>query len=321
MFSHSIIAAWTRRLPRAFAVGVTAATFLAMPMAHAEVKPWPADFRSEQMPVSDGTQYVRIGGKGPAIVLLHGFGDTGDMWQPLADVLKKDHTVIIPDLRGMGLSSHPEGGYEKVAQARDLAAILDRLGIKDAALVTHDIGNMVGYAFAVQYPSRTTKWVAMDAPLPGLGHWDELFKNPKVWHFNFRGPDVERLVAGRERILLDRFYNDLSAVPARIDEQTRDHYAALYARPGAIHNALGGQFAAFAQDAVDNQKLLAEKGKLAIPVLAVGGDHSFGDAFPGEIGFAASNVRGALIVNSGHWIMEEQPEQAIAVIVPFLQSK
>lgn len=321
MFSHSVIAAWTRRLPRAFAAGVTAATFLAMLSAHAEVKPWPADFRSEQMPVSDGTQYVRIGGKGPAIVLLHGFGDTGDMWQPLADVLKKDHTVIIPDLRGMGLSSHPEGGYEKVAQARDLAAILDRLGIKDAALVTHDIGNMVGYAFAVQYPSRTTKWVAMDAPLPGLGHWDELFKNPKVWHFNFRGPDVERLVAGRERILLDRFYNDLSAVPARIDEQTRDHYAALYARPGAIHNALGGQFAAFAQDAVDNQKLLAEKGKLAIPVLAIGGDHSFGDAFPGEIGFAASNVRGAVIVNSGHWIMEEQPEQAIAVIVPFLQSK
>ena len=321
MFWHSIIAAWTRRLPRAFAAGVAAATFLAMPLAHAEVKPWPADFRSEQMPVSDGTQYVRIGGKGPAIVLLHGFGDTGDMWQPLADVLKKDHTVIIPDLRGMGLSSHPEGGYEKVAQARDLAAILDRLGVKDAALVTHDIGNMVGYAFAVQYPSRTTKWVAMDAPLPGLGHWDELFKNPKVWHFNFRGPDVERLVAGRERILLDRFYNDLSAVPARIDEQTRDHYAALYARPGAIHNALGGQFAAFAQDAVDNHKLLAEKGKLAIPVLAVGGDHSFGDAFPGEIGFAASNVRGAVIVNSGHWIMEEQPEQAIAVIVPFLQSK
>ena len=321
MFSHSIIAAWTRRLPRAFAAGVTAATFLAMPMAHAEVKPWPADFRSEQMPVSDGTQYVRIGGKGPAIVLLHGFGDTGDMWQPLADVLKKDHKVIIPDLRGMGLSSHPEGGYEKVAQARDLAAILDRLGVKDAALVTHDIGNMVGYAFAVQYPSRTTKWVAMDAPLPGLGHWDELFKNPKVWHFNFRGPDVERLVAGRERILLDRFYNDLSAVPARIDEQTREHYAALYARPGAIHNALGGQFAAFALDAVDNQKLLAEKGKLAIPVLAIGGDHSFGDAFPGEIGFAASNVRGAVIVNSGHWIMEEQPEQAIAVIVPFLQSK
>ena len=320
MFSHFIVSAVTRRLPRVFIAGVAAACF-AVPLAQAEVKPWAADFRGEQVPVSDGTQYVRVGGTGPAIVLLHGFGESGDMWQPLADVLKKDHTVVVPDLRGMGLSSHPEGGYEKVAQARDLAAILDRLGIKDAALVTHDIGNMVGYAFAVQYPSRTTRWVAMDAPLPGLGHWNDLFKDPRVWHFNFRGPDVERLVAGRERILLDRFYNDLSATPARIDEQTRDHYAALYARPGAIHNALGGQFAAFAQDAADNQKLLAEKGKLTMPVLAIGGDHSFGDAFAGEIGFAANNVRGAVIANSGHWIMEEQPDQAIAVILPFLRAK
>jgi pimeloyl-ACP methyl ester carboxylesterase len=218
----------------------------------------------------------------------------------------------------MGLSSHPEGGYEKVAQARDLAAILDRLGIRQAALVTHDIGNMVGYAFVAQYPSRTTKWVAMDAPLPGLGHWDDQLKNPKVWHFNFRGPDVERLVAGRERILLDRFYNELSANPAGIDEQTRDHYAALYARPGAIHNAFSGQFAAFPQDAVDNQKLLAERGKLTVPVLAIGGDHSYGAHLATELAFAATNVRSAVIANSGHWIMEEQPEQALALIVPFL---
>lgn len=311
----------TRRLARVLAAPFFAAALLAASSAHAEVKPWSADFRSEQVPVSDGTQYVRVGGSGPAVVLLHGFGDTGDMWQPLAEILKTDHTVIVPDLRGMGLSSHPEGGYEKVAQARDLAAILDRLGIKDAALLTHDIGNMVGYAFAAQFPSRTSKWVAMDAPLPGVGHWDNLFKDPRVWHFNFRGPDVERLVAGRERILLDRFYNDLSADPSRIDEQTRAHYAALYARPGAIHNALGGQFAAFAQDAVDNQKLIAEKGKLTMPVLAIGGDHSFGAALAAEVGFAASDVRGAVIVNSGHWIMEEQPDQAIAAIVPFLKGK
>jgi pimeloyl-ACP methyl ester carboxylesterase len=282
---------------------------------------WPAGIRGEQIPVSDGTQYVRVGGSGPAVVLLHGFGDTGDMWVPLADVLMKDHTVIVPDLRGMGLSSHPEGGYEKVAQARDLAAILDRLGINRVSLVTHDIGNMVGYAFAAQYPSRTTRWVVMDAPLPGLGHWDEQLKNPKVWHFNFRGPDVERLVAGRERILLDRFYNELSATPEGIDEQTRDHYAALYARPLAIHNAFSGQFAAFAQDAIDNAKLLAEKGKLTMPVLAIGGDHSYGAKLATEVGFAAENVRSAVIVNSGHWIMEEQPDQAIAIIVPFLEGE
>jgi pimeloyl-ACP methyl ester carboxylesterase len=270
------------------------------------------------MPVTDGTQYVRVGGKGPAVVLLHGFGDTGDMWVPLAEALVKDHAVIVPDLRGMGLSSHPEGGYEKVAQARDLAAILDQLGFGDVALVTHDIGNMVGYAFAALFPQRVTQWVVMDAPLPGIGHWDDQLKNPKTWHFNFRGPDVERLVAGRERILLDRFYNELSATPSRIDEATRDHYAALYARPGAIHNAFGGQFAAFAQDAIDNQQLVA-KGKLQMPVLAIGGDHSYGAHLATEVGFAAANVRAAVIKDSGHWIMEEQPEQALAIIPPFLK--
>jgi pimeloyl-ACP methyl ester carboxylesterase len=314
MSLQSATPTWVRRL----AVSLSATTLLATTPARAELKPWPAAFRAEQMPVSDGTQYVRVGGAGPAVVLLHGFGDTGDMWVPLAEVLIKDHTVIVPDLRGMGLSSHPEGGYQKVAQARDLAGILDQLGIKEVALVTHDIGNMVGYAFAAQYPARTTKWVVMDAPLPGLGHWDDQLKNPKVWHFNFRGPDVERLVAGRERILLDRFYNELSANPARIDEQTRDHYAALYARPLAIHNAFSGQFAAFAEDAVDNQKLLADKGKLTIPVLAIGGDHSYGAALATEIGFAATDVHAAVIKDSGHWIMEEQPDQAVDLITSFL---
>lgn len=270
------------------------------------------------MPVTDGTQYVRVGGSGPAVVLLHGFGDTGDMWVPLAEMLVKDHTVIVPDLRGMGLSSHPEAGYEKVAQARDLAGILDKLGAKQVTLVTHDIGNMVGYAFVAQFPMRTARWVVMDAPLPGIGHWDDQLKNPKTWHFNFRGPDVERLVTGRERILLDRFYNDLSATPARIDEATRAHYAELYARPGAIHNAFGGQFAAFAQDAIDNKKLLA-KGKLKFPVLAIGGDHSYGAQLATELGFAADHVRGGVITNSGHWIMEEQPDQAVALIVPFVK--
>jgi pimeloyl-ACP methyl ester carboxylesterase len=281
---------------------------------------WPDALAAQQMAVTGGTQYVRLGGRGPAVLLLHGFGDTGDMWVPLAAVLVKDQAVIVPDLRGMGLSSHPEGGYEKVAQARDLAAIVDQLGFQDVGLVTHDIGNMVGYAFAAQFPQRVTKWVAMDAPLPGIGHWDDQLKNPKVWHFNFRGPDVERLVAGRERILLDRFYNELSANPSRIDEQTRDHYAALYARPGAIHNALGGQFAAFAQDAIDNQQLVA-KGRLKMPVLAIGGDHSYGSHLATEIGFAAADVRAAVIEDSGHWIMEEQPEQAVTIILKFLKGE
>jgi pimeloyl-ACP methyl ester carboxylesterase len=281
---------------------------------------WPAVFHGQQMAVNGGTQYVRLGGHGPAVLLLHGFGDTGDMWIALAEILVKDHTVIVPDLRGMGLSSHQDGGYEKTAQARDLAGILDKLGVHNVALVTHDIGNMVGYPLAALYPARVTRWVVMDAPLPGIGHWDDQLKNPKVWHFNFRGPDVERLVAGRERILLDRFYNELSAIPAGIDEETRDHYAALYARPGAIHDAFSGQFAAFAQDAIDNQTLVG-KGKLTLPVLAIGGDRSYGGSLATEVGFAATDVRSAVIGNSGHWIMEEQPQQAVAVIFAFLEEK
>jgi pimeloyl-ACP methyl ester carboxylesterase len=284
------------------------------------VAAWPQAFSAKQMTVADGTQYVRVGGTGPAVLLLHGFGDTGDMWVPLAEALARDHTVIVPDLRGMGLSSHPEGGYEKVAQARDLAGILGQLGFEQIALVTHDIGNMVGYAFAALFPQRVMKWVVMDAPLPGIGHWDDMLKDPRLWHFNFRGPDVERLVAGRERILLDRFYNELSANPSRIDDATRDHYAALYALPRAIHNAFSGQFAAFTQDAVDNRVLVA-KGKLTMPVLAVGGDHSFGAQLAAEVGFAATDVRAAVIKDSGHWIMEEQPEQALAIILSFLRGE
>src|ERR1700722_3458263 len=129
----------------------------------AAIKPWPAAFHDQQMAVSGGIQYVRAGGRGPAVLLLHGFGDTGDMWIPLAEILVKDHAVIVPDLRGMGLSSHQDGGYEKIAQARDLAGILDELGVQNVALVTHDIGNMVGYALAAEYPTRVDRWVGMDA--------------------------------------------------------------------------------------------------------------------------------------------------------------
>jgi pimeloyl-ACP methyl ester carboxylesterase len=286
---------------------------------NAEVHPFSSAFHGTDMAVTDGTQYVRVGGRGPAVLLLHGFGDTGDMWQPLAEKLVKDHTVIIPDLRGMGLSSHPEGGYEKAAQARDMAKILDALKVRSVQLVTHDIGNMVGYALIAQFPDRVSTWVVMDAPLPGLASWDKQLLNPKVWHFNFRGPDVERLVQGRERILLDRFYNELSADPKGIDEQSRAHYAELYARPGAIHNAFGGQFAAFAQDAKDNQALFAKVGKLKLPVLAIGGDHSYGASIQTEIAAVADNVQGAVITDSGHWIMEEQPQQAIQVIEAYLR--
>src|SRR3974390_3140253 len=245
---------------------LTAIALLSLTLsASAEVRPFTRSFRIENVKTDGATIYVRVGGKGPAVIMLHGFGDTGDMWAPLAAVLQQGHTIVVPDLRGMGLSSHPEGGYDKKPQAQDIALILDKLNIQKTSLVTHDIGNMVGYAFAAQYPDRVTRWVVMDAPLPGIGHWDQIILSPALWHFNFRGPDVERLVKGRERIYLDRFWNELSANPKSIDEATREHYAALYARPGAMHSAFN-QFAAFTQDAIDN-KAFAAKGKLTMPIL------------------------------------------------------
>ncbi|HXD13505.1 MAG TPA: alpha/beta hydrolase [Xanthobacteraceae bacterium] len=284
--------------------------------ASAEVQPFPSSFRTEEISTDGATIHVRIGGKGSAVVMLHGFGDTGDMWAPIAAVLAHDHTVVVPDLRGMGLSSHPEGGYDKKTQARDIAQVLDKLNIQQAALVTHDIGNMVGYAFAAQFPARVTRWVVIDAPLPGIGPWDEILRSPVLWHFNFRGPDVERLVKGRERIYLDRFWNELSANPKAIDEATRRHYAALYARPGAMHSAFN-QFAAFTQDAIDN-KAFAANGKLSMPVLALGADHSFGTQMADDVRFVATDVTGGVISNSGHWVVEERLQQTTAAIVGFI---
>src|SRR5271157_759400 len=274
---------------------------------------FPQNFRIQKIKVDDATIHVRAGGKGPAVVMLHGFGDTGDMWAPVAAVLIHNHTVVVPDLRGIGLSSHPEGGYEKKTQARDIAQVMDALKVDKADLVTHDIGNMVGYALAAQYPDRVTKWVVIDAPLPGIGPWDEMLRSPALWHFNFRGPDVERLVAGRERIYLDRFWNELSANPQAIREATRRHYAELYSRPGAMHSAFN-QFAAFNQDADDN-KTLATKGKLTMPVLALGGDHSFGTQMGKIMALVATNVTTGVIKDSGHWVMEEQPAETTAAIV------
>ncbi|HTM80450.1 alpha/beta hydrolase [Asticcacaulis sp.] len=296
----------------------SAAACLALPAA-AEVKPFPASFHTEEIATNGATLHVRVGGKGPAVVLLHGFGDSGDMWEPLAEVLVKDHTVIVPDLRGMGLSSHPDTGYDKKTEAQDIAAVMDHLKVTKAALVTHDIGNMVGYALAAQYPDRITRWAVIDAPLPGVGNWAAQLSNPKTWHFNFHGPDEERLVAGRERIFLDRFYNELSANPAGIDEATRVHYAELYARPHAMHDALE-QFVNFTQDGIDNQAFLA-KGKLTMPVLAIGGDHSYGANMATELNFVATNVSSGVITDSGHWIMEEQPAQVVAMVVPFIEAK
>src|SRR5438132_2954984 len=196
--------------------------------------------------------FVRWGGKGPVVVLIHGYAENSDDWVPLAADLMKDHTVVVPDLRGIGKSSKPEGGYDKKTQAKDIRAVVTGLGYDKTLVVAHDIGNMVAYAYAATYPDKVERLVVMDAPIPGIEPWNEILLNPGVWHFNFHGPDAERLVAGRERIYFDRIWNDFTADPGKPDEATRNFFAATYAQPGGMRAGFA-QFAAFAEDAKDNK--------------------------------------------------------------------
>ncbi len=281
------------------------------------IHPFPVGMESREIETNGAKIHVRVGGDGPAVVLLHGFGTTGDMWGHLASALIEDRTVVAPDLRGLGLSSKPDGGYDKKNQAADVWGVLDALGVDSIELVTHDIGIMVGYAVAATHPERVSRWVAIDAPLPGIGPWDRITQDPTMWHFGFGGHDMERLVDGRERIYLDRFWNELSVVPERFDEAKRQHYAALYALPGAMRASFA-QFLTFSQDAADNGKFLA-RGKLRMPVLAFGGEATFGPGIGEVIRCVADDVEDAVIPDCGHWITEEQPQATTDLVVEFLR--
>lgn len=298
-----------------FVTGVLAAFSLS---AVAGVAPFPASFKTEDIQSNGVTIHVRVGGKGPAVVLLHGFGDTGDMWEPLAENLARDHTVVVPDLRGMGLSSHPERGYDKKNQAADIHGVLTKLGIDHSTVVGHDIGTMVAFAYAARYPDKTDRLVVMDAPVPGITPWDQIVRSPNLWHFDFGGPDMERLVEGRERIYLDRFWNEFAGNPAKVDEATRRHYTKIYARPGAMHSAFA-QFRAIREDEEDNKAVMTNK--LTMPVLAIGGEKSFGANEAIVMRNAADDVRELVIPDSGHWLMEEAPDTTITAVRNFIEGK
>jgi len=304
------------RLKQALGAGMLAITaLLGTSAVLAQPKPYPATFKIQTIQANGAALHVRVGGTGPAVVLIHGFGDTGDMWQPLAAELSKNHRVVVPDLRGMGLSSKPAAGYEKKNQAADIRAVLDRLGIDQADVVGHDIGTMVAYAYAASYPSKTTRLVVMDAPVPGIPPWEQIVRLPPLWHFDFGGKDALRLVKGRERIYLDRFWNDFAGDASKMDEGMRVHYARLYARPGAMEAAFK-QFNTIRQDAVDNAELM--KALLPMPVLAIGGEKSFGANEAIVMRNAATNVTELVVPGAGHWLMEEATTVTTQAVVDFL---
>ena len=297
--------------------GLVGALSLAQPAA-AQVEPFPSSFQLQEIQAEGARLHVRIGGQGPVVVLLHGFGDTGDMWTPLAADLARDHTVVVPDLRGMGLSSRPDGGYDKRTQAADIRSVLTQFGHDRGVIIGHDIGTTIAYAYAARYPDKTDKLIVMDAPVPGIPPWDAIIRNPLLWHFDFGGPDMERLVEGRERIYLDRFWNEFAGDPKKFDEAKRKHYAELYARPGAMHAAFA-QFRSIRQDVEDNKVSIATK--LAMPVLAIGGEKSFGANVAVVMSNAATDVTEVVIADSGHWLMEEQPAATIAAVRTFLSRR
>src|ERR1700722_17253516 len=276
----------------------------------------PSSFQSRTIHSPEGADiFVRSGGSGPVVVLIHGYAENSDSWAPLAADLMKDHTVVVPDLRGIGRSSKPANGYDKKTQAKDIRAVVTALGFNKTAVVAHDIGNMVAYAYAAMYPDKVDRLVVMDAPIPGIEPWNTILLKPGVWHFIFRGPDAERLVAGRERIYFDRIWNDFTGDPGKPDEATRNFFTATYAQPGGMRAGFA-QFAAFSQDAKDNKAF--EQTKLTMPVMAVGGEKSFGALQAVIMRHVATNVQEEVVAGSGHWLMEEQPAYTVALIRKFL---
>jgi pimeloyl-ACP methyl ester carboxylesterase/quercetin dioxygenase-like cupin family protein len=305
--------------PAAYLCNLAVACLFAAGVSSGHSQPsLPASFQAKTIHSPAGADiFVRFGGSGPVVVLLHGYAENSDSWAPLAEDLMKDHTVVVPDLRGIGRSSIPTDGYDKKTQAADVRAVVTALGFDRTAVVAHDIGNMVAYAYTATYPEKVVRLAVMDAPIPGIEPWTEILQNPGVWHFNFHGPDAERLVEGRERIYLDRIWNDFTGDRSKPDEATRNFFAATYARPGGMRAGFA-QFAAFQQDAKDNQAF--EQVKLTMPVLAVGGEKSFGPTQAVIMRHVATNVQEAVIAGSGHWLMEERPAETVRLLRQFLDA-
>lgn len=257
-----------------------------------------------------------LGGKGTPVVLLHGYAETSHMWHPVMPLLAERHTVIVPDLRGAGGSSKPEAGYDKKNMAVDIHELTVSLGLDRVSIVGHDIGLMVAYAFAAQFPQATERVVLVDAFLPGIGNWKEVWLLRDLWHFHFYGDVPLALVAGRERTYFEHFWNDFAADPKRsVSEADRRVYAQAYAQPGGMRAGFE-YFRNFERDAQDFAQLGASR--LAMPVLVLTGEKASGNFLIEQAKLVASDVRGQVVAGAGHWLMEEAPQTVIPAIRDFI---
>jgi pimeloyl-ACP methyl ester carboxylesterase len=259
--------------------------------------------------------YLVAGNGGSQVILLHGYAQNSHMWRPLMKELGKTHRVIAPDLRGFGDTTKAETGYEKKAMAQDVHALARSLGIERAGIAGHDIGLMVAYAYAAQYPSEVERVALLDAFIPGVGDTTHLFLLKDLWHFHFYGPTPLALVKGRERTYFEHFWNDFAADGQKsVSEADRRFYTRKYAQPGAMRAGME-VFRAFDQDAKDNAEFA--KTKLAMPMLVLGGEKSGGDFLISQARMVANNVDGVIITGSGHWLIDEAPGQVIPRLVTF----
>jgi len=303
-----------KRTPRLCFLGVAASSMLASPTARA--RHVDSGIVSRTTVVDGVTLHYLTTGHGPALILLHGYAETSRMWKPIMAVLGQRFTVIAPDLPGIGDSGIPADGLDMKTAAIRVHDLARALAVQRAAVVGHDIGLMVAYAYAAQFHTEVTKLVVMDAFLPGVVGWEDVYNSPMLWHFRFHGPTPEALVHGRERIYFDYYWNEFAADKTHsIPEADRQAYTAAYARPGRMR-AGWGYFASFPQTAKDFAEL-AQK-QLTMPVLSVGGEQSLGDELGREMKLVASDVTVVVLKHTGHWVLEENRRETTDALVRFL---
>ena len=255
-------------------------------------------------------------GKGPAVILLHGYTQTSRMWRPIIPLLAEKFTVIAPDLPGIGDSGIPKDGLDMKTAAIRIHALAKSLGMEKARVVGHDIGLMVAYAYAAMYPNEVEKLVLMDAFLPGVEGWEPYYNNPNLWHFRFHGPTPEALVQGREKTYFAYFWNDLAADKTRsLPLADRQAYVAAYSRPGRMR-AAWAYFAAWPQTANDFAEMA--KTKLNMPLLAIAGEKASAGTLMPQAKLVGRNVSVVTIQDSGHWVMEERQKETIDALMNFL---
>jgi pimeloyl-ACP methyl ester carboxylesterase len=255
-------------------------------------------------------------GHGPPLILLHGYAETSRMWKPILPALGERFLVIAPDLPGIGDSAIPAEGLDMKTAAIRVHALARSLGVAKARVVGHDIGLMVAYAYAAQYPAEVEKLVLMDAFLPGVGQWEAVYNDPGLWHFRFNGPTPEALVQGRERIYFEHFWNDFASDKTRsIPEADRKAYTEAYARPGRMR-AGWAYFVSFRQAAKDFAQLSLTR--LTMPVLVIGGEKALGEVLGQQAKLVASDVTVVVLKDTGHWVLEERPRETTDALRNFL---